>query len=603
MPTQKKVYSYTRFSRKSQAKGSSLQRQTEKAQEYAKKNNLILDTNLRMADLGKSGYFGEHTKEDGALGKFLQLVQNGLISKGSVLVVEALDRLSRQAVRTALKQFMSILDAGISIVTTIDGMVYTPDYDSKDLIISITYMQANYNQSVEKQERGERVWKYRRQSADIKKIVSTGPRYLILNKEKNRFEFKPKALTTLKYIIKLYLEGNGTAKISRILNQQNVPYFGEKSGIWSQRYISSLLSNRALIGKFQPKKYDSSGTNRRLVPTGEVLIDYFPKAIDDDTFYKIQKEIGNRKQQFNKKGKYTNLFTNIARCGYCNSTMHIVCSGKKKHSKSKADGKYLACSLAKKGGKCTNIRLRYTEFELAFLKLCKNLSVRDIIEDTTTATTIKINSLTDTINTDEHKLVEISLNVDKILDLYLNNEQTKDLIEEKLLKEQNKKVELESSLKENRDALQYLTQREDTAEEQLQKTKDNITLLQTIEGEKLANLRMTLHNRLYELVDHIFVYSIGTQSIPENAFSWKQPKIRRYTRDNKCFVVKFADGGLISCRYDKDAEEYKVVYETDDVHKWSKIPDKTFPELVKSFQNGEIGFTIGKPISFLSKSK
>lgn len=54
-------------------------------------------------------------------------MNNGDIAPDSVLIVESLDRLSRQEVLKAFGQFASILGADIKIVTLIDGYEYTKD--------------------------------------------------------------------------------------------------------------------------------------------------------------------------------------------------------------------------------------------------------------------------------------------------------------------------------------------------------------------------------------------------------------------------------------------------------------------------------------------
>ena len=146
---QPKAYSYIRFSSPEQEEGDSLRRQLEASQKYAEQHRLELDTTLNMKDLGLSAFKGFH-KTKGALGKFLQLVEAGRIDSGSVLIVENLDRLSRQHVLEALTQFISIIKAGIRLVTLQDGMEYSTESIDKNwtqLIISITYMARAYEES------------------------------------------------------------------------------------------------------------------------------------------------------------------------------------------------------------------------------------------------------------------------------------------------------------------------------------------------------------------------------------------------------------------------------------------------------------------------
>ena len=79
-----KCYSYIRFSSEKQSQGDSLRRQLELSEKYAKENNLILDEDLNMMDLGLSAYKGDHISK-GALGNFITLIQKGKIEKGSIL--------------------------------------------------------------------------------------------------------------------------------------------------------------------------------------------------------------------------------------------------------------------------------------------------------------------------------------------------------------------------------------------------------------------------------------------------------------------------------------------------------------------------------------
>ena len=88
-----KVYSYMRFSTSEQMKGDSLRRQIEYAEEYAASHGLVLDDSLKLRDLGRSAYSGEHRSDRAALGQFLKLVEEGKVAKDSILLVESFDRL------------------------------------------------------------------------------------------------------------------------------------------------------------------------------------------------------------------------------------------------------------------------------------------------------------------------------------------------------------------------------------------------------------------------------------------------------------------------------------------------------------------------------
>src|SRR5437763_647341 len=105
-----KAYSYARWSSGQQTGGDSLRRQLELSRDYASRNDLELDETFR--DAGISAYRGRN-RHEGALANFIAQIDAGTIKAGSYLLVESLDRLSRQEVLTALELFTGIIRRGI----------------------------------------------------------------------------------------------------------------------------------------------------------------------------------------------------------------------------------------------------------------------------------------------------------------------------------------------------------------------------------------------------------------------------------------------------------------------------------------------------------
>ena len=93
----KKAYSYIRFSTPEQRKGNSLERQLDRTRNYCAQNGLTLDESLK-ADDGYFAFRGTNIKK-GSLGQFLAMVKRGEVPTGTALVIENLDRLSRQGTR------------------------------------------------------------------------------------------------------------------------------------------------------------------------------------------------------------------------------------------------------------------------------------------------------------------------------------------------------------------------------------------------------------------------------------------------------------------------------------------------------------------------
>src|SRR3954467_5373131 len=92
------VYSYVRFSSIKQAQGTGQKRQEDAAAAWCRARGLALVRDYQ--DLGISGFKGRNVTE-GALAAFLRAIEAGIVPPGATLLVENLDRLSRQQVNKA----------------------------------------------------------------------------------------------------------------------------------------------------------------------------------------------------------------------------------------------------------------------------------------------------------------------------------------------------------------------------------------------------------------------------------------------------------------------------------------------------------------------
>ncbi|MEO8320021.1 MAG: recombinase family protein, partial [Bradyrhizobium sp.] len=99
-----RAYSYLRMSTDLQLKGDSRRRQLEASKVYAEAEGLDLADGAQLEDIGISAFKGDNARH-GALGHFLSAVKAGSVPKGSYLIVESLDRLSREEILAAHTQF------------------------------------------------------------------------------------------------------------------------------------------------------------------------------------------------------------------------------------------------------------------------------------------------------------------------------------------------------------------------------------------------------------------------------------------------------------------------------------------------------------------
>jgi DNA invertase Pin-like site-specific DNA recombinase len=153
MPSdKKKCYSYIRWSSDKQSGGSTLARQLKTAHEIADEQDLEL---VEMIDSGISAFKGKNAK-DGELGRFIDAVENKLIPDNSWLVVENLDRLSREAIINAQQLFLKLMKIGITVVTGMDKKIYSGKSvteDPMDLMYSIMLFARAHEESKTKSKR------------------------------------------------------------------------------------------------------------------------------------------------------------------------------------------------------------------------------------------------------------------------------------------------------------------------------------------------------------------------------------------------------------------------------------------------------------------
>ena len=335
-----RAYSYQRFSTPEQLKGDSLRRQTEAAQKYADEHGLELDTELTFQDLGVSAFKGANF--EAALGRFIEAVDSGQVPEGSYLLVENLDRLSRDKILKALNRFQALLEKNITVVTLSDGKSYDADSlnNLPDLMLSLLVMSRAHDESEMKSKRGRSVWKQLKAKAATEghKIRTAAPAWLTL--EDGEWKVDKAKSRTVQRIFQLALEGHSQSSIATSFNRDKVTPIGS-SDAWSAAYVRTVLHNHAVIGTFQPHKNIPGSSLRE--PEGDPIENYFPAIIDKATFYKIQKM---PKGASPKRGRVlTNVLSGLVRCSLCGGAVHYLNKGGKRRA-------YLHCDNAKRKFTC-----------------------------------------------------------------------------------------------------------------------------------------------------------------------------------------------------------------------------------------------------------
>jgi DNA invertase Pin-like site-specific DNA recombinase len=308
------IYLYSRFSDPRQAKGQSYERQMAYAEEWAKKRGLQIDTSLSMNDAGLSGFTGKNVKS-GALGVFLAAVKAGLIPRGSYLLVEQLDRLSRRAARIASRQFDDLIDAGITIVTTKNGREYNAEYLEANPFGMFEPMLEMILAHEESKNKSKRVVAQIRSKCEKwmdgteRKPIRNGGDPSWLKLVDGKWELIPEHVTGIRAAISLYKQGIGPKAIVQKLQEDGLTMTGNKLRFMQ---IHRVLKQRQLIGE---KTLNVDGTTFN-------LIDYYPPILSDNEFAELDVLLKSGVRQIGKKvlvGVLTGI--KVATCGYCGSAM------------------------------------------------------------------------------------------------------------------------------------------------------------------------------------------------------------------------------------------------------------------------------------------
>lgn len=493
-------YSYIRFSRQSQERGNSLQRQLEMSEEYAREHGLHIDDSLRMQDLGVSAFKGLNRAE-GALGRFLDAIKGGHVPRGSVLLVESLDRLSREQVLDAFETFRGILKSGVKIVTLSDRMEYSEETLASNfgnLMISITIMSRAHEESLMKAKRSKAAWDAKIRRAPNEPMTAICPYWLTLDKQSGKWVQIPERVALVQRIFALASSGWGRERIAKQFNEEGILAWKSKRG-WYGSYVLKITKNRSVLGELQPHKR----INGKRVPVGDAIEQYYPAIIDSDLFYSVQSQLTDRASTAGRTGRVNNLFTGVIKCGYCGSSMALVDKGLQGNC-------YMLCDGARRGRGCYRTTIRYRDMEKSFLTFCKELHIAGLFRDEELHQRLEGEILRAKLVTAKGELAVMEGKRDNLLEALsdTDTEGVRAAIKKKLAlllevieTKQASEVELEKSLHRTE-----LVQK--SAVRGLEELRETILRLDGRDTETV-NARLKLRTQIRNLVDRLEVYSKG----------------------------------------------------------------------------------------------
>lgn len=500
-PLKPLAYSYLRISSEQQIKGHGLARQLEASRAYAELHGLELTEGRELLERAKSAYTGANVRE-GVLGVFLEAIKKGTVKPGSFLIVESLDRLSREQIIPAQALFLSIVNAGINVVTLTDNRVYRAGMtDLGDLIVSLIYQSQAHEESLKKSIRLTAAWKNKRTSAaTLKPMTKWCPAWLELADDRSGYLSIPARVEIVRQIFADSANGIGIYKIANRLNRSKTPTFNDSDG-WHQSYIAKILANRAVLGEFQP------GVRRdgKRVVEGEPVQDYFPAVIDEELFYRAHHSRSQR--QYNGAGvgrkgaTYTNLFSSLATCAYCGASMKYDNKGS-----GPKGNRYLICSKSARPYNCIGKRWRYHDFETSFLAFVSEIDLATLLDPEDRQRDQK--QVGQKVTSLQGELGSVSALMDKTYQL-LQSGAPQDFIVSKLQELQTRKDELAALIAEARKEIEKLESQRKSISHSRDEIKNLLHRLQNANQPDLYELRSKIASHLRSMIETLTVAPQG----------------------------------------------------------------------------------------------
>lgn len=270
----KKAYSYIRFSRSHQAQGDSLERQEAAAVKYCAEHGFQLDRST-YHDLGVSAFHSKNRKA-GALGRFLEACKAGRISPGSALIIESLDRLSRDTPWESIGLLKALLDYGIETHVMFDRLVVRPeDSGGTDLMLITMLASRAHEESKTKSRRLLSAFAKKRESGGI--VAPTLPWWLAFDTGKTpRIVSPPERKKIVVRIFKETAAGHSSQKIANGLNRDKIPTWRKKQTRWVASRVRELVRSKS------PQGWLVATTKTQAAGRGYEKEGYYPRLVSDE---------------------------------------------------------------------------------------------------------------------------------------------------------------------------------------------------------------------------------------------------------------------------------------------------------------------------------
>ena len=366
----KKVATFSRVSTEREEQKSSIKNQEEIYETWIKRNKWVLYKSY--VDDGISG-----TKAYKRI-QWLKMLEDGKKKKYDVLLCKSYSRFGRNMIET-LGAIKELRENGIRIIFIEDNLDSEADATKFGLFSWISEQES--------QNTSKRIKTVFEHFKDIGKVYNCiAPYGYEYDRDKKNFVINEIEAAVVKKVFKLYLQGNGTGKIAKILQDEGVP--SKKNGVWRNNTVKNLITNEVYTGVLVQNKtqtIDVTIKKFKQIPKEEWIKHYnnHEAIIDDETFlqanniYKANSEKAHKARYSiagTERTSNASLFSNLLKCS-CGSSMTIR---RKKNRKPF----YNCIEYEKKGVSCGhNSNFIQEEVLVEYIKEKLNMLVENNFDD------------------------------------------------------------------------------------------------------------------------------------------------------------------------------------------------------------------------------
>ena len=262
------------------------------------------------------------------------------IEKGKIntVITKDLSRLGRDYIDTGRYVQRYFPENRVRYIALLDGIDTLEDAGMNDIAPFKSVINDMYVKDISKKITS--ALKERKTAGNF--LAVTAP-YGYKKNPENRYQLviNEEEAKVVRYIFRLYLQGNGLTKIAKILTEKEIPVTGISRNIgttrksklyncWKQTTISRILKNPVYIGnleQFKRKKVNYKSKKRVSVPKEDRVICYntHEPIIKKEDFDEVQKIITENKA-FSKSTKHDYLFKGFLYCADCGAKLYLTYS-------------------------------------------------------------------------------------------------------------------------------------------------------------------------------------------------------------------------------------------------------------------------------------